>query len=102
MAKTDIKSVFRLLLLYPGDFDLLGFVFDGQFYFDKMLPMWASISCSLFEKFANYYAGHNKKSNEGEMTHYLDDYLFVAEAHSSMCEYAGTISSTLRKNWECL
>ena len=45
MAKCDIKSAFRLLRLSPGDFDLMGFKFENQFFFDKCLPMGASISC---------------------------------------------------------
>ena len=50
LAKIDVKSAFRLLKIWPGDFDHLGFTFDGTFYFDKSLPMEASVSCSLFEK----------------------------------------------------
>jgi hypothetical protein len=45
LAKCDIKSAFRLLRLSPGDFDLMGFKFENQFFFDKCLPMGASISC---------------------------------------------------------
>ena len=41
LAKCDIKSAFRLLRLSPGDFDLMGFKFENQFFFDKCLP----ISC---------------------------------------------------------
>ena len=29
LAKTDIKSAFRLIQFFPGDFDLLGFSLDG-------------------------------------------------------------------------
>ena len=54
LAKIDIKSAFRLLPIYPGDFDLLGFQFKGQYYIDNCLPMGCSISCSLFEKFASF------------------------------------------------
>lgn len=52
LAKSDIKSAFRLLPVAISDFDLLGFQFQGSFYFDKMLPFGASISCALWEKFA--------------------------------------------------
>jgi hypothetical protein len=30
MAKADIESAFRLLPIYPGDFELLGIKFDGN------------------------------------------------------------------------
>jgi hypothetical protein len=32
LAKTDIKSAFRLLRISPSDFDQLGFSFDNKFY----------------------------------------------------------------------
>ena len=54
LAKMDILSAFRLLILHPSDFELFGFKFKNQFYFDKCLPMGCSVSCSLFEKFASF------------------------------------------------
>jgi hypothetical protein len=61
LAKTDIKSAFRLLRVSPSDFDQLGFSFDNKFYFDKCLPFGASISCSLFENFQQHYTGLRSK-----------------------------------------
>lgn len=49
-----IKNAFCLLPIHPGDFDLLGFKFKNQFYFDKCLPMGCSISCAIFEKFSTF------------------------------------------------
>lgn len=57
LAKADVKSAFSLLPLWPGDFDLLGFVLDKQYYFDKCLLMGCSISCATFEKFATFLNG---------------------------------------------
>jgi hypothetical protein len=50
LAKADVKSAFRLLRVSPSDFDQLGFIFNNKYYYDKCLPMGASISCSLCEK----------------------------------------------------
>ena len=49
IGKKDIKSAFRLLPIYPGDFDLLGFKIGSNYYIDNCLPMGCSISCSTFE-----------------------------------------------------
>lgn len=49
IAKCDIKSAFRLLPICPGDFDLLGFMFDDMYYIDKCLPMGCSVSCKVFQ-----------------------------------------------------
>ena len=35
LAKCDIQSAFRLLRLSPGDFDLLGFKFENQYFLNK-------------------------------------------------------------------
>ena len=54
LAKIDIKSAFRLLIVNPADFDLLGIKFDNMYYIDKSLPMGCSVSCNLFEKFSSF------------------------------------------------
>ena len=54
LAKVDIKSAFRLLPVSPVDYELLGFKFEGMYYFDWYLPKGCSISCSLFEKFSTF------------------------------------------------
>jgi hypothetical protein len=80
LAKCDIKSAFRLLPIYPGDFDLLGFKFDGKYFIDKCLPMGASISCSHFECFSSYLEFQVKANARSKfITHYLDDFLFVGD-----------------------
>ena len=77
LAKTDIKSAFRLFKVPPSDFDQLGFSFDNKFYFDKCLPFGASISCSLFEKFSTalHWFTEQKTGNK-DILHYLDDFLW--------------------------
>ena len=43
LAKTDIKSAFRLLPVSPSDYELLGFQFQNKFYYDKCLHMGCSV-----------------------------------------------------------
>ena len=45
LGKSDIKSAFRLLPVSAFDYDQLGFMFDGKFYFDKAMPFGCSIAC---------------------------------------------------------
>ena len=49
MAKTDIKDAFRFIPIHPEDYKLLGFSWEGAFYYDKCIPMGASGSCQIFE-----------------------------------------------------
>lgn len=87
LAKSDIKSAFRLLPISPCDFDLLGIKFDGHYYFDKCLPMGASISCAMFEKFATFinWLVVNKTGNKN-ILHYLDDFLFGGQSGNNQCQ----------------
>ena len=38
-AQMDTKSAFRLLPIYPGDFDIFGFQLNGKYYTDEYLSM---------------------------------------------------------------
>ena len=39
MAKTDMKSAFRIIAIHPSDFPLLDMKWDSQFYYDVSLPV---------------------------------------------------------------
>ena len=87
---SDIKKAFRLLPVWPGDFDLLGFRIKDKFYFDKFLPMGASISCALpvFEKFSTFiqWAVEYESDNKPSILHYLDDFLFGGKSETTQCQ----------------
>lgn len=75
----DIKSTFRLIPIAPSDFDLhvLSFKIQEKYYFDKMLPFWASISCAIWEHFATSLCWITQpKSRNLSILQYLDDFLF--------------------------
>ena len=82
----DIKSAFRLLPVYPGDFDLLGIKFDSEYYIDKCLPMGCAISCNIFEKFSTFLHWLvQKQSGLETLDHYLDDFIFAGKEGSNQC-----------------
>ena len=39
MFKIDLSRYFRQLPLDPGDYSLIGYIINGEIYFDKVLPM---------------------------------------------------------------
>ena len=86
LGKSDIESAFRLIPIAPSDFDLLGFYFQGKYYYDKCLPFGCSISPATFELFSSFleYAVRNR-SKQGEVLHYLDDFLFGGRSGSNEC-----------------
>ena len=100
LAKCDIKSAFRLLRLSPNEFDLTGFKFENQYFFDKNLIMGAAISCSLFESFST--ALHwfvQQKSKSENILHYLDDFLFGGEAGTTQCSETLSFFKDSCKQW---
>ncbi len=84
MAKTDIESAFRLLPVHPSDFHLLGIMLDGKFFVDKALPMGASCSPALFEKFSTFVEWAIKeKAGSSRIIHFCDDFLLCGESNLS-------------------
>ncbi|XP_060583687.1 uncharacterized protein LOC132739884 isoform X1 [Ruditapes philippinarum] len=76
LFKTDIKSAYRIIPIKPCDFELLGFYFDENYYFDKALPFGASISCITFERFARFLEFSVERNlTSAKLLHYLDDFL---------------------------
>ncbi|MES9883311.1 MAG: reverse transcriptase domain-containing protein, partial [Sedimenticola sp.] len=82
LAKTDIKSAFRIIPIHPDDYPLLGFCWEGLFYYDKCLPMGASSSCKIFEAFSTALEWiARQKCGCHSIIHILDDFLFIGESY---------------------
>jgi hypothetical protein len=89
LAKSDIKSAIRLIPIAPSDFELLGFKFQNQYYFDKMLPFGASVSCATWDRFAStLHWIVQSRSRNAHILHYLDDFLFLGPANTNYCQYS--------------
>lgn len=88
MAKAVIESPFRLLPVNPDSFCLLGFQFQGGYFFDKSLPMDLSLSCFAFEKFSTFLEWCIRfKSGLSTTARYLDDLLQMGSARSGNREF---------------
>ena len=86
LGKIDIKQAFRLLIVNPTDFDILGIQFEGKYWVDKNLPMGCSIFCSLFETFATFlHWVVQSKTDLDTLDHYLDDFIFAGANGSGNC-----------------
>lgn len=86
LGKADIKSAFRLLPVYPADFDQLGFTFEGQFYFDLCMPFGCSLSCATWEKVSTFLEYLVKQDSPvGDLKHYVDDFLFGGKPLTTDC-----------------
>ena len=79
LAKNDIESAFRIIPIHPGDYCLLGMCWEGQFYYDRCMPMGCSSSCKTFETFSTaleWIAKH--VLGVPHMIHLLVDFLLVS------------------------
>ena len=83
LAKTDIKSAFRIIPIHQKDHPLLGMRWRGLYYYDRCMPMGCSSSCKTFEIFSTsieWIARHKLKIDE--LLHLLDDSLFVTATYN--------------------
>ena len=79
LAKTDIKSAFRILPINPIDYGLLGMKWKNKYYYDRCMPMGCSSSCKTFETFSSALEWIARtKFKIQHVLHLLDDFLFIA------------------------
>ena len=85
MAKTDLKSAFRLIPIHPDDWHLLGIHWQDQYYVDLYLPFGLRSAPFLFNQFSDaleWILKHNYGLQH--VLHILDDF-FIAEQSRMQC-----------------
>ena len=86
LAKTDIKSAFRIIPIRPQDYPLLGMTWQGKYYYDRAMPMGCASSCRTFEMFSSALEWVAKKHLHIEhLVHILDDYLMASSSYHQCC-----------------
>ena len=85
MAKTDLKSAFRLIPIHPDDWNLLGIYWQSQYYVDTYLPFGLRSAPFLFNQLSDGLEWI-LKNNYGiqHVIHILDDF-FIAERNKLDC-----------------
>src|SRR5438876_5440912 len=75
--KRDLKAAFRHIPISPCDYWLLLFEWNGQFFVDMFLPFGLRTAPRIFNLFAEALHWIFETLHEWNVTHYLDDFLFV-------------------------
>ena len=86
MAKIDLRNAFRLILVRPQDWNLLGIKWCGKFYLDTCLPFGLRSAPFLFNQLADaihWSLQHNY--NVRHVLHYLDDFFTAGSLGSTEC-----------------
>ncbi|XP_062604208.1 uncharacterized protein LOC134266009 isoform X1 [Saccostrea cucullata] len=80
-CKTDIRSAFRILPVSPTDYELLGFMWENNYFYDRCLPMGCRTSCKIFEQFSTAIEWIAKnRLGITAVVHILDDFLFIEQS----------------------
>ena len=84
LVKMDVQSAFKIIPVHPDDYYLLGFSWDGLWFYDKTLPMGCRSSCSIFEKLSSCveYICVTELEIDG-VVHLLDDFLFITKSKAA-------------------
>jgi hypothetical protein len=86
IGKNDIRQAFRLLIINPADFDLMGITFYDMYYVDKCLPLGLASSC-LFERLSSFLHWLVQYTSGIEtLDHYLDDFIFAGSESNNNCK----------------
>ena len=86
LAKSDISEAFRLIPIHPSQYHLLGFKWQGFYYYDCCLPMGCASSCKIFERFSDALQWILKNTYHiDQVVKVLDDFLFV-EKDEQACQ----------------
>ena len=85
MAKTDLKSAFRLIPIHPDDWHLLGIYWKAQYFVDMYLPFGLRSAPYIFNQLSDaleWVLRHNYGLSN--ILHILDDF-FIAERSRLEC-----------------
>ena len=74
MFKIDLSRYFRQLPLDPADYSLIGYIIDGQIYFDKVLPMGMRSAPYIAQRVTNAIA-YIHRQLEYFLLNYVDDFV---------------------------
>lgn len=85
LAKTDIKSAYRLVPVHPEDRHLLGMEWGGRIYVDGMLPFGLRSAPKIFTAVADALEWCIRQAGAVNVFHYLDDFVVLGSPDSEAC-----------------
>ena len=97
MFKVDLSRYFRQLPLDPGDYSLIGYIIDGEIYFDKVLPMGMRMAPYIAQRVTNAIAFIHRRLSYF-LLNYVDDFV-GAEKRNIIWQAYQALTRVLEKLW---
>ena len=85
LIKLDVEAAYKQVAVHPDDRHLLGFMWQGKYYYERVLPFGLKSSCRLWDLFAEalHYL-FNHILGIPVVVHYVDDFLFVVPINDTV------------------
>ena len=77
VAKMDLDSAFKHLTMLELSLQYLGIMIEKMFLLETCLSFGSAESCAIFEKFATALEWIIQQRTKEELSHYLDDFIFI-------------------------
>ena len=97
MMKRDLKSAFRHIPVNSRDYWLLIFEWQGKYYVDLFLPFGLRTAPRIFNLFSEALHWIFETLFRWNLTHYLDDFLFVFKPQTDLSPITSRYNETLAK-----
>ena len=103
MFKIDLSRYFRQIPMDPGDYALIGYVIDGEIYFDKVLPMGMRSAPYIAQRITNAIAFIHRQMGMF-LLNYVDDFVGaeikkqIWEAYNALTRLLDTLNVETSKD----
>ena len=91
LAKVDIESAYRLILVHPQDCLLQAVEWRGQLFVDPMLLFGLRSAPKIFNAVADALEWYLHQRGIPHVMHYLDDFIIIGPPKSPQCQHSITI-----------
>ena len=95
MMKRDLKSAFRHIPVSSSDHWLLIFEWQGKYYVDMFLPFGLRTAPRIFNLFSEALHWVFETLHGWNLTHYLDDFLFVFPPGTDVSPHSNVFDRTI-------
>lgn len=80
LIKLDVEAAYKQVPVRQEDWHLLGFMWKGKYYYERVLPFGLKSSCRLWDQYADAIRRMLKRLFDIDVViHYIDDFLFVCK-----------------------